>query len=252
MPISDDQLDGVVEAWNEYVEQRPNGIKPYEVLKNRDMNMYRGFGITGPDNLVKRLIDDRSIATLETAMGYLYERVLEELGLQKVSKEEKKKPGYQGIDFIQLAGTELRVINLKSGLTTSNGDITAATKRNLKDAKDYWEQNPGVDDNPMRRAQRTVKMLKAVARGKPRSVTTDGVVLLVGDKMWEYFGAGAGLLKRLNSAMGRNPMNHRRYQIRKTKAGKKVREYLDKHRLVRADGQLDWEAIADKYLSPQP
>ena len=96
MPIDDNQLGAVVRAWNAYAEERPGRIKARDLLDKRDINMYRGLGIAEAYDLAKNMVEHRSVATMEMTMGYLYERLLEELGPRKVTRAEKMKTGYRG------------------------------------------------------------------------------------------------------------------------------------------------------------
>ena len=82
--------------------------------------MYRGLGIENVSELAMRLVQDRSVASMEMTMGHLYERVLEGLGPRKLSNKEKTQSGFRGIDFVQDTAAEHRLINLKAGLPTSN------------------------------------------------------------------------------------------------------------------------------------
>ena len=248
MPVSDNQLDEVVQAWNKYAEQTPLRIAPADLLEKRDMNMYRGLGIAEASALAHQLVEHRSVATVEMTMGYLYERLLQELGPQKVTQAQKNRTGYKGIDFVQGAPGEFRVINLKSGLSTSNGDITGATRRNLSRAKVHWEGQTGADDNPLAQRKSKIVMVKAVARGRRRKTTTaEGILWLVGESMWEYFGAGEGLLNRLSDALGRNPLDYRRYEEEKARAAQRVVEYLNAGGLAGPDGKINWSTLIPKY-----
>ena len=248
MLVNDSQLDAVVQAWNGYAEESPRKVRPRDLLDKRDVNMYRGLGITDASDLAKNMVEHRSIATMEMTMGYLYERLLEELGPRKVTQAEKRSPGYRGIDFLHTTPSELRVINLKAGLSTSNGDITESTIRNLVGAKEHWGTLTGADDNPLAQRERNVVMVRAVARGnRKRTITGQGVLWLVGESMWEYFGAGAGFLKRLSEALGRNPVDYQRYEYEKGLAAERVIEYLLRGRLADTGGQIDWGLLAAKF-----
>ena len=149
MPVTDKQLDSVVRAWNDYAAARPDELSPRDLLEKRDINMYRGLGIVSARDLAERMVDDRSVATLEMTMGFLYERLLEELGPRKVAQAEKRQPGYRGIDFVQVTASEFRVVNLKAGLSTGNGDINSSTVSHLAEAKRHWESHTQGDDNPL-------------------------------------------------------------------------------------------------------
>ena len=210
--------------------------------------MYRGLGISDASELVTRMVDDRSVATLEMTMGFLYERLLEELGPRKVTKAEKNQPGYKGIDFIQVTASEFRVVNLKAGLSTGNGDINSSTVNHLGDAKLHWEKHPQGDDNPLRQHARTVVMVKAVARGPRRRTTTPGGILwLVGESMWEYFGAGEGLLPRLGEALGRHPLDYDRYLQGKDRAVARTLKYILQAGLASRDGQIKWTELVSRF-----
>ena len=248
MTVTNAQLDGVVQAWRDYAGKRPAKLKPRDILVKRDLNMYRGLGVDSAAKLVERLVDDRSVATLEMTMGYLYERLLEELGPKKLSDAEKAKPGFRGIDFVQEAGTTVTVVNLKAGLSTGNGDINDSTVNHLVEAKRHLESTPTADDNPLRQRKRKVVMVRAVARGSPRRKTTDkGILWLVGDSMWEHFGGGKGLLLRLSKALSRNPLSYDLYAKEKRQAANRLVNYLVKAGLATKGGVIDWPKLVAEF-----
>ena len=248
MPISATQLDRAVQAWNNYAVERPREIKPRQLLKDRDSSMYRGLGIEKAPEFAQALVEHRSTASLEMTMGHLFERVLEELGPTKVTKEDKKQPGYRGIDFLNRKPGLLEVITLKASLSTFNGDITRATVENLTVARKFWEDQPDADDNPLAQRTRRVEMVRAVARGAGRRTTTPaGIQWLVGDALWEHFGAGFNLLQRLNEALGRNPLDQHRYEDEKKRAADRVIRYLQDQGLARTDGTLDWAGLIKEF-----
>ena len=248
MPISDARLDEVVQEWGQYAAERPREIDPRNLLDKRDLNMYVGLGINTAQQFAEALVEHRSTATMEMSMGYLSERLLEELGPTKVTQEEKRRPGYRGVDFLHRRPAELEIVNLKAGLTTFNGDITRATRDNLTAARDYWANQPEADDNPLGRRRRIVTMVRAVARGnRRRAETPQGILWLVGDAMWAHFGAGERFLQRINAGLQRNPLNFERYQEERRGAVRRVVEYLRQGGLIRPDGQPDWNALVARY-----
>ena len=248
MPISDSQLNEVVQAWNDYAADRPGHLSPRDLLEKRDINMYRGLGIGDANELAKRLVEDRSVATLEMTMGYLYERLLEELGPRKITQTEKRQPGFKGIDFVQETPTELTLVNLKSGLSTGNGDINSSTVTHLVEAKRYWEEHPQADDNPLRQRIRKVVIVRAVARGPRKETTTaERIQWLVGESMWEYFGSGDGLLERLSEALGRNPLAYSRYQDEVSRVVTRVVDFLVREGLVTYSGQISWPRLVSRF-----
>ena len=248
MPISKTQLGQVVQSWSDYTVQQPQKIKPGDLLKTRDISMYRGLGITIIEEFARALVEHRSAASLEMTMGYLFERLLEESGLTKVSKEDKKKDGYLGVDFIHPKPTGLEVVTLKASPSTFNGDITRATVVNLMAAKEFWESRPKPDDNPLAQQQQRVTMVRAVARGAPKRTTTpEGILWIVGDAMWDYFGAGPDLLQRLGDALGRNPLDHNRYEKEKEQAVTRVVGYLRRRGFAKPDGGLDWAGLIKRF-----
>ena len=249
MPISDEQLDKEIQRWKAYAELRPQSIKVRDLLKQRNLSMYRAQGITDPLELGRAMVADRSSATLEMTFGYLFERIFEALGLRKISRDQKQLPGFKGLDFVRETPAETEVINLKSGLSTSNGDISMATSQHLKTAKEHRDNLSEDDDNPLQRPERKkVVMVRAIARGSARKVhTPDGILYLVGDAMWEHFGAGKQFLARLSEALGRNPINRNRYEKEKEKAAHRVATYLRNQGLVKADVTLDWASIVANY-----
>ncbi len=248
MAITKGQLDKVVQAWNAYAEEAPRKVKAKDLLEKRDLNMYRGLGISDSRGLARQLVEHRLVATMEMTMGFLYERILQVLGPQKVTLAQKRLTGYKGIDFIQAMPGELRVINLKSGLSTSNGDITEATATNLGRAKRYWEGQRATDDNPLAQEGTRVVMVKAVARGKRKKTTTDeGILWLVGECMWEYFGAGESFLERLSEALGRNPLDYVRFEAEKVRVVDRLVEYLTLEGLANREGEVNWAEMVPKF-----
>lgn len=248
MPISATQLDRVVQVWNNYAIERPREIKPRQLLKDRDISMYRGLRIEKAPEFAQALVEHRSVASLEMTMGHLFERLLEELGPTKVSKKDKKQPGYRGIDFLNRKPGLLEVITLKASLSTFNGDITRATVDNLTAAREFWEGQADADDNPLVQRTRRVDMVRAVARGAGRRTTTStGILWLVGDALWDHFGAGPNLLQRLNEALGRNPLAQHRYEDEKKRATDRVMRYLQDNGLARTDGTLDWAGLIKEF-----
>ena len=248
MPISEAQLDRAVQAWNDYAVERPREIKPRQLLKDRDASMYRGLGIERAPEFAQALVEHRSAASLEMTMGHLFERLLEELGPTKVTKNDKKQPGYRGVDFLNRRPGLLEVITLKASLSTFNGDITRATVDNLTEAKRFWEGQPGTDDNPLPQRTRRVTMVRAVARGAARTTTTpEGILWLVGDALWGHFGAGPNLLQRLNEALGRNPLDQHRYEEEKRRAADRVISYLQGQGFARRDGTLAWAGLIEEF-----
>ena len=242
MTVTDTQLNDVVMGWNRYAEGRPESIDANDVLIKRDLNMYRGMGIENIGELALRLVEDRSVASMEMTMGHLYERVLETLGPRKLTNEEKNTPGHRGIDFIHDTASEHRLVNLKAGLSTANGDISAATVTNLTAAKRHWEATGGSDDNPLSQTQTNVVMIRAVARGRAkRDQTNEGILWLVGDAMWDYFGGGRDLLRRVSAALGRNPLDFTAYTGQIEGAASRVLRLLARYELP--GEEVDWDRL---------
>ena len=248
MPVTDDQLDGVVKAWRDYVRKGPARISPRDLLVKRDINMYRGLGVDNAQELARRMVNDRSVATAEMTMGYLYERLLEELGPKKVTQEEKRLPGFKGIDFVLETGTKLTLVNLKAGLSTGNGDINSSTVNHLVNAKQHWDSSHKADDNPLRQRIRSAAMVRAVARGTRRRTTTSkGILWLVGESMWEHFGAGQGLLARLGEALSRNPVAYARQEQEKKRTAGRLVDYLVKGGLATRQGRINWRKLVSEF-----
>ena len=248
MPITDEQLDVVAQAWAEYAALSPRRIQPRDLLIKRDLSLYRGLGISSVGDLARHLVDDRVSASVEMTMGHLYERALGELGPQKVTRAEKRTPGYQGIDFVHRTLQQVTVINLKSGLSTANSDISGATIRHLLNARDHWEAIPSADDNPLPQQRREVIMVRAVARGERRRTLTDeGILWLVGEAMWAYFGAGEGFLTRLSDALGRHPLDYERYEEEKLQVTERVQQYLVAGGVADSAGRLDWGRLVSMF-----
>ena len=246
MPITDAQLATVVRQWRDYATATPQGINPRELLKQRGTYMYRGLGITTADQLARKMVDDRAVASLEMTMGSLYERVLEALGPERVTREQRRNPGYNGLDFIHRTPALIELINLKAGLSTTNNDITQNMQRTLQAARDYWAANRGPDDNPLPQQQRQVVKVRAVARGAARrDRTADGILHLVGESMWQHFGAGDHFPARLGAAIERNPINLEHYEEQKRQAAARVYRYLIAGRFADGEDRLDWDHLAD-------
>ena len=243
MAIADERLDEAVASWKAFAEESPRRIVARSLLK-RDLNMYRGLGITDAVELTRRLVEDRSVATLEMTMGYLYERLVEELGPRKVTRDERRTPAFHGLDFIQTTPDELRLINLKAGLSTSNADISQSTIANLTNAAEYWRSHAQPDDNPLRQRVREVIMVRAVARGPRRNTLTDaGIRWLVGEALWTFLDAGPRFLERLGEALGRNPLDYVRHQAEKEAASTRALEYLRQGGFVSGSGAIDWDGL---------
>jgi len=233
-------------GWNRYAEGRPENIEPNDVLVKRDLNMYRGLGIENITELALRLVEDRSVGSMEMTMGHLYERVLESLGPRKLTNAEKGRPGFRGIDFIQDTPTEHRLVNLKAALSTSNSDITTATVSNLASARQRWNADFGRDDNPLRSTPTKALMIRAVARGPAKKELTDkGILWLVGDAMWDYFGGGRDLLRRVGAALGRNPLDFTAYTGQIEGAASRVRRLLARYELP--GEEVDWDRLLARY-----
>lgn len=248
MAINEKELADVVAAWHQYAESSPARIDPADLVKKRDMKMYRGLGIVNAHVLAAQLVQDRSVASMEMTMGHLYERLLEAFGLKKVTNQEKKLPGFKGIDFVHHTAGELRLVNLKSGLSTSNGDITAQTATNLVNARDSWINRNAPDDNPLQQKAPAVIMVKAVARGASKRTTTrEGILWLVGEAMWEYFGAGPNALAALSRAMGETPLNHDTFKQGLDRATAKTLNFLQKQALVDDAGLVRWNELSQRF-----
>ena len=250
MQHCDKWIDRIVIAWRDYATERPHEIQPSAILRGRDLRMYRAMGIETAEKLARQLVADRSTATLEMSMGHLYERLLEALVTDRVAAVQRKGEGYRGIDFINRRTDAIELVNLKTGLSTSNADITAASALNLRGARDHWQEELArADDNPLgQRAEREVRMVRAVARGPRRHRETPaGIIWMVGDPMWEYFGGGPDFLRRLSDALGRHPLNLARYEEAKESAAKRVENYLTRAGLVNPDGTVDWNRVAEIY-----
>ena len=248
MPISDHQLDQVVLAWHDHVVTIPQKIKPHGLLKDRDISTYRGLGINAAPEFSGALVEHRTVASLEMSHGYLFERLLQELGPTKLTREDKKLPGNRGIDFTHPTPGQLLLISMKASPSTFNGDITRATVDNLVAAKKCRESQSDADDNPLAQRTRRVVMVRAVARGAWKKTTTpEGILWLVGDALWERFGAGSNLLQCLNEALGRNPLDQNRYEEAKGEAAKRVVAYLHLHGFTDSDGNLDWTSLIKEF-----
>lgn len=252
--IHDSGLDGVVQAWNAYVGERPRMIQPSDLLTKRDLLMYRGLGVRTDADLADAMVEHRSIATVEMSMGWLYERVLELLGPKKVTVQERKKDGFKGIDFIQSSGTgQITLVNLKAGLSTANSDVSESTARHLTSAKRYWERHydSTIDDNPLGQpasGRLSVVMIRAVARGAPKHEVTDsGILSLVGASLWQYFGAEPDFPSRISSALGRTPLSTGIVRQEKELASRRVVEYIRRAGLSDSKGLLNWDAISAQF-----
>ena len=246
----DEWIDRAVSAWRDYAAERPHEIRPSAILRGRDLRMYRAMGIETARKLAQQLVEDRSTATLEMSMGRLYERLLEARVTDRVAAVQRKEAGYRGIDFINRLPDAIELINLKTGISTSNADISAASAQNLETARNYWQEvSAQADDNPLgERIQREIRMVRAVARGPGRHQKTPaGLIWMVGDPMWEYFGGGPDFLRRLSDALGRHPLDLARYEEAKAQAAKRVENYLIRAGLVNPDGTVDWGRVAETY-----
>ena len=248
MPITNVRLDTEIQIWRDYAVLTPQRIRPRELLKQRGTNMPRGLGITTAAELARHMVEARAAASMEMTMGSLYERLLQALGPERVTREQRRIPGYIGIDFINRTPDLIEVINLKTGLSTTNNDITQNSRRHLLAARDYWKTNQGADDNPLPQELRQIVMVRAVARGgRRRSCTGDEILHLVGESMWRHFGSGEHFLARLGAALDRNPIDLERYEEQKGRATHRVYQYLMMGGFADGEGRLDWDHLADMF-----
>ena len=177
-------------------------------------------------------------------MGRLWERLLGALGPKQITIEQK--PILRGIDHLQETQSERRVINLKSSLSTPNGDINAKTIDHLLAAKDTLGRQK--DDNPMGGLPREIVMVRAVARGEPHNELLDnGIRYLVGNAMWQYFGGGDNFLSKVTNAMERHTIPLDTLEDARKIAVNRIADYIDSTGLFISDGKLDWLALCQKY-----
>ena len=248
MAITDSDMDEVAEAWASHAAGRPDEIQPRALLQGRDLRMYTALGKERADELSRCLVEHRSIAGLEISMGSLYERLLQELGTDRVAAGQRSQPGYTGIDFLRWTDDALELISFKSGLTSFSGDLGGRAVRQLLAARDYWvAQSAGADANQFGRSQRVV-MVRAVARGPRKRVERpDGILWLVGDAMWEHVGADEHFLSRVSAALARRPLDTDGFDAAKERAAGRVLAYLNRAGLVQPDGTVDWLQLSEVY-----
>ena len=248
MEISDSQMDNLVANWAKQAAVRPDTIKPRQLLQGRDLRMYRALGKESADELARFLVEHRSIAALEISMGGLYEAFFETLGSERVSASQRTEEGYRGIDFLRETGATLELISFRGGMTAFGGDFGGVTIRNWDNARQYWVNKLAGSDAGRFGKVKKVVMVRAVARGpQKREERENGIVWLVGDEMWKYYGAGERFLSRVSSALGRTPLNIRDFDAAKARAADRVVAYLNRSGLVQNDGTVKWEQLSDVY-----
>lgn len=98
----------------------------------------------------------------------------------------------------------------------------------------------------MRSTPTTAVMIRAVARGPAKNELTDkGILWLVGDAMWDYFGGGRDLLRRVGAALGRNPIDFTIYTGQIEGAASRVRRLLARYELP--GEEVDWDRLLARY-----
>jgi hypothetical protein len=248
-------LEDAVLSFRDYFAGLPADIDAAKLLRARALAMYWSLGIQTPEELARALVADRSVASREMAMGYLYERVIEAIGnARKLTNAEKKT--WRGIDFRIEAGRDVYLINLKSARATSNGDINDATMRNLaaaakREREDQAERGRRGEDNPLRAQPGLVHAIRAIARGNSSTTTREyageKIEILVGDALWERLGAGPGFGRRIQLAIGAVPVDATRLAEELSKAEERVVRELRRKECVTAEGSLDWEAVLEAF-----
>ena len=201
------------------------------------------------------MVQDRMAASLEMAMGYLYELVVQDAcGARKLTNAEKKK--WRGVDFRKESGADVLLINLKSARATSNSDISTATMMNLSTARaleirEMAERSKSGDDNPLQRPAGQVTAVRAIARGKASSsIKSSGgqeLSILVGDALWEGLGAGANFGTKIQIAIGSNPVDVNLMAESVAAAVDKVEAEIRQSECVDTEGLIDWPCLLQKY-----
>jgi hypothetical protein len=248
-------LDDAAERFRKHVEKLPDAIKARELLAKRPLPLYWAMGTDNPTDLAHQLVRDRLTASLEMAMGYLYEFVVvDACGARKLTNAEKKK--WRGIDFRKESGADVYLINLKSARGTANSDISTATRQNLASAKrleaaEMADREKSGDDNPLLLGKGRVHAVRAIARGpaSSRTATYDGqtIEVLVGDNLWEALGAGGRFTRKIQQAIGAHPVDRAAFDAAEARAVERVVSELNNTGVVDASGLLVWQAVLDKY-----
>jgi hypothetical protein len=247
--LTDDQLDKIVASWNEYVSKFLVNIDSVKLLSKKNLSMYMALGVVYPEGLAERLVSDYVSSSVENTMGHLYELVMDELGPTKVVNEQKKQPGFVGLDFVQVTPTEVRLIDLAAAANTKNGGARTKSRQDMGVAAAHWkaETEKGTNENPMAQKGKEIVAIWAVGRGT-RSWTSDGEILrLRGDEMWEYFGAGPDCLARVGAALLRNPVTGAAYHGAVGAARSQLVGFLQLQGFTNAEGELDWPALLAAY-----
>ena len=245
MPVSDQELDQAVSDWKRYVTRHLREIDPLSLLKRKNLSMYMALGVTQPQDLADRLVNDHVASSVENTMGQLYELVLAQLGPVKVPKEQKKTPGYEGLDFVQETPTQIRLIDLASGSSTKNGGARTKGRLDMAEAAGHWEEaeRKRTDDNPLAPKRKSIVRIWAVARGTPARTEPDEIVRLRGDAMWDYFGSGDGCLARIGAALARNPITGSEFQTAVDGVVQELIGFLSGEGFVQTDGSLEWPSL---------
>ena len=249
MAVSDEQLDQVVQDWNTYVSKFLAGFDSIGLLAKKNLSMYMALGVTRPEALSSRLVQDYVASSIENTMGHLYELALGKLGPVKITNQQKKQDGYEGLDFVQITPTEIRLVDLASASNTKNGGARIKSRDDMARASEHWEfvEQQSNDDNPMVHVNRKVVRIWAVARGTSARSQADGILRLRGDAMWEYFGAGPGCLARIGQALARNPVTGSAFHDAVSAADRKLQFYLSARGLADGEGNLKWPEILTQY-----
>ncbi|WFG36265.1 hypothetical protein GKN94_11375 [Candidatus Lucifugimonas marina] len=245
-------LSDAIESFKGHLETLPDRQKPKEILRKRPLPLYRAHGITDPKKLVAQLVSDRLVASREMAMGYLYERIMEEVcAAIKLTNSEKKE--WKGIDFRKETNDETLLINLKSSRATSNADISDATQRNLVAAAKHEQDKQSKrassgDDNPLSKVERKIVPMRAIARGvsSPETIKTVNQVdirIVVGDTLWKRLGAGANFTRKIEAALGAQPVDTKVVADAEEALRQKLLSELASNGCIQKDGSLNWPAV---------
>lgn len=244
-------LEDAIDAFRDYYASLPARIRATDLLRKRPLALYAAMGIVSPVDLAEALVRDRLAASREMALGYLYERILEDVcGAEKLNNAQKKE--WRGIDHRRQAIAELALINLKSARATSNSDISQQTTANLSAAaKKAIAIEQATDDNPLKKDKRRVRAVRAIARGRKHSTIKvhDGVdiEILVGDALWAAMGAGENFTEQIQEALAGKPVDMVALAAATTLAIERVEKAIRETECVDGNDEIEWPCLFEAY-----
>lgn len=237
----DSWLSAAVSRWrNTYISGMEDHSNFSKLLVNKDLAMYQAIGCITDNDLARQMVSDYSVQQAEQTIGHLFELVLEEVGLEKV--EDKKSEGRFGLDFIQRIDGQRRLVELSAKPNSKSGSQRKGRVSNMLANEAFWIKQK--NDNPLSPTLETVKVW-ASARGPSRCrPNRDGILEVVGDAMWSYFGLGESFTRRLSQELGKQQISMEELDSLKRSMEQRIADYLRENNYSdHATGNIDYASL---------